>query len=62
MFFKKCICFSGLQFEMHEKTHDVAYDNVLKAFDKVWCIEALIATRSSIVVSWKSKVKAFIIN
>lgn len=33
----------------------VVYGNLLKAFDEVWCIKGLIATRSNLVVSWQCR-------
>jgi hypothetical protein len=32
----------------------VAYEDVLKGFDSVWCIECLILTHSNLVVKWKN--------
>jgi hypothetical protein len=34
-----------------ERTYDVAYDNILRVSDKVWCVKSLIATRNNLVVS-----------
>lgn len=28
------------------KALDIAYDDVLKGFDKVWCVKGLIATKN----------------
>jgi hypothetical protein len=36
-----------------EKNLDVAYDDVLREFDKVWCVKGLIVTRRNLVVTWK---------
>ena len=31
----------------------IAYEDVLRDCGKVWCVQGLIATRSSFVVTWK---------
>ena len=36
-----------------EKTLDVAYEDVLKEFDSVWCVKGLIVTHSNLLVTWK---------
>jgi hypothetical protein len=36
-----------------QKAPNVAYQDVLKEFDSVWCIKGLIVTRSNLVVTWK---------
>ena len=35
------------------KTLDIAYEDVLRGFDKAWCVQSLIATRSNLVDTWK---------
>ena len=36
-----------------EKTPNLAYDDVLKEFHKVWCVKGFIVTCSNLVVTWK---------
>ena len=38
-----------------EKTLDVAYKDVLKIFDNIWCVKGLIATHSNLVVTLKAR-------
>lgn len=38
-----------------EKAFDIAYDDFLKGFDKVWCVKGLIATINILVVSRKMR-------
>jgi hypothetical protein len=40
-----------------EKTLDVAYEDVLREFDKVWCVQGLIVTCYNLVVTWKVRFK-----
>ena len=44
-----------------ERARDVAYDNVLRVSDKVWCVKGLIITRNNLVVSWKTRPRMGII-
>lgn len=36
-----------------ENALDVAYQDVLKGFDSIWCVKSLIVTQSNLVVTWK---------
>ena len=36
-----------------KKTPDVAYEDVFRKFDKVWCVQSLIVTCNNLVVTWK---------
>ena len=38
-----------------EKAPDVAYEDVLKEFDNVWCVKGLTLTCSNLVIVWKVK-------
>lgn len=38
-----------------ERAPDVAYDDVLKKFDLVWCVENLIACGSNLIVTWRDR-------
>ena len=34
-----------------QKAPNVAYENVLKIFDNIWCVKHLVVTRSNVVVT-----------
>jgi hypothetical protein len=36
-----------------EKAPDVAYEDALRGFNKVWCVQGLIVTHNILVVTWK---------
>lgn len=35
------------------KSHVVVYHNILNEFDMAWCVKGFIATRSTLMVTWK---------
>jgi hypothetical protein len=39
--------------QIWRKTLYVAYEDVLKKFDNVWCVKNLIVTHIDLVVTWK---------
>ena len=45
-----------------EKTPDIAYENVLKVFDNVWCVKALIVICSNLMITWKLRPRMGIIS
>ena len=45
-----------------EKALDIAYEGVLKEFDKVWCIKSLIVTHSNLVIARKVRIRMGIIS
>jgi hypothetical protein len=63
MFGKHSLTVAFLSAKGHlRSTYDVAYDNVLKTFDNVWCAKGLIAIRNNLVVSWKNSPKKILHN
>jgi hypothetical protein len=38
-----------------ERRPNVAYEDVLKDFDNVWCVKGLNVTHSNLVVTWKAR-------
>lgn len=44
--------------EWQRTLHDlekVAYEDILKEFDKVWCVKDLIVTHSDLMITWKNE-------